>query len=261
MQGGDDRLTGKTHRMGGMLISLVGFIALNNRGLLVPDVNEGLQWLVMYPFCMWGSVASDLDHHWDSCPSKDIPSYLVHKALHITEPLNKMLDKTLSEKEKSCNKLYKVSKLFNAKHRSWQTHSELTVFMMLMFLYLALDGTFSIFNNNDLLLLRLMICGVCMGVISHFILDLLTPEGIWFASYTVFNRVICKGKLPSKFEKFHIVPKFKCFRTGSSWEKFIYTILKVLVIGCLIYIIGNYLFREQLDTLIAWFPYEITFNN
>ena len=85
-------MTGKTHKMGGMLMSVVGFTVLKNNGLLLANVNEGLQWLMIYPFCMWGSIASDLDHHWDSCPSKDIPSWFVHKALHITEPAYKKLD-------------------------------------------------------------------------------------------------------------------------------------------------------------------------
>ena len=115
-------MTGKTHKMGGMLVSVVGFTLLKNNGLLQPDVNQGIQWLMMYPFCMWGSIASDLDHHWESCPSKDIPSWFVHKALHITEPVYRRLDNSLSGKQKKSSIAYKIAKFFTARHRSWHTH-------------------------------------------------------------------------------------------------------------------------------------------
>ena len=43
-------MTGKTHRAGGILCSIIGFAILKEKGLLLPDVNEGLQWLIIYPF-------------------------------------------------------------------------------------------------------------------------------------------------------------------------------------------------------------------
>ena len=57
-------MTGNTHRAGGMLCSVVGFALLKEQGLLLPEINPCIQWLVMYPFCYWGSTASDLDHNW-----------------------------------------------------------------------------------------------------------------------------------------------------------------------------------------------------
>lgn len=252
-------MTGKTHRMGGVLISMLGFMVLKQRGLLVPDVNEGLQWLIMYPFTLWGSTASDLDHHWESCPSRDLPSYMVHKALHITEPLHSKLDKKLTESEKKKNVLYKVSSLFNAKHRSWQTHSELTVFVMLLFLGLAMQGEFRIFNINDLLILRLVITGLCMGVVAHLLLDLLTPEGIWLVSYVFIRRVLFQGKLPYKYEKLHLVPKSKHFKTGSSWERSIYMLLKIAVVISIFYIAIENFIGVSIGDLFSYIPYEITF--
>lgn len=253
-------MTGKTHKMGGMFISVVGFSLLKKNGLLIPDVNEGLQWLAMYPFCMWGSIASDLDHHWDSCPSKDIPSWFVHKALHITNPVYKHLDDKLSGSEKKHSVPYKVTRFLSSRHRSWQTHSDLTFVLMLYLLVSIMNGRFAIFSQTDILLLTLMLTGVCLGVVAHFILDLLTPEGVWNSVVVVLNRFIFKGKIPRRFEKWHFVPKMKCFATGSSWEDFIYKLLKFLTVVSVIYLLVTIFFSSELKSLVDMIPYTIEFN-
>ena len=253
-------MTGKTHKMGGMLMSVVGFTVLKDNGLLLADVNEGLQWLMMYPFCMWGSIASDLDHHWESCPSKDIPSWFVHKALHITEPVYKKLDDTLDSKSKKSSLLYKFSKFFTARHRSWQTHSDLTFVFMLWVLYSIIHGKFTMFNHNDVLLLTLIMTGICLGIVAHFILDLLTPEGVWNTFAVVLNRFILKGKLPRRFEKWHFVPKMKCFATGSDWEDFIYKVLRVMTVVSVVYLLISVFFPNQISYLIDLIPYRLEYN-
>ena len=250
-------MTGKTHKMGGMLVSVIGFTLLKQNGLLLPDVNEGIQWLAMYPFCMWGSIASDLDHHWDSCPSKDIPSWFVHKALHITEPVYKRLDSSLSTSQKKVSFSYKFSRFFTARHRSWQTHSDLTFVLMLYLLYSIMNGKFTFLNKNDVLLLTLIVTGVCLGVVAHFILDLLTPEGVWNTIAVFINRFIFKDKLPRQFEKWHFVPKLKCFATGSSWEDFIYKVLKFFTVVSVIYLLVLVFFPTQLRYLIDLIPYRL----
>lgn len=247
-------MTGKTHKMGGMLVSVVGFTVLKKNGLLLPDVNEGIQWLAMYPFCMWGSIASDLDHHWDSCPSKDIPSWFIHKALHITEPVYKMLDNKLSTSEKKSSIMYKLSKFLTARHRSWQTHSDLTFVLMLWLLYSLINGKFNMFTGTEVLLLTLILTGVCLGIVAHFILDLLTPEGVWSTIVVLINRFILKGKLPRSYEKWHFVPKMRCFATGSSWEDFIYKVLKVLTVIAVVYLLFD------MFNLFDLIPYRIEFN-
>lgn len=253
-------MTGKTHKMGGMLISVIGFSMLKNNGLLLPDVNEGIQWLVMYPFCVWGSVASDLDHHWESCPSKDIPSWFVHKALHITEPVYRVLDDKLSSSEKKTNILYKASRFFTARHRSWQTHSDLTFVFMLYLLSLITSGGLSFLGSTDVMLLSLILTGLCLGIVAHFILDLLTPEGVWCTPMVLINRFILKGKLPRTFEKWHFVPKMRCFATGSAWEDFIYKVLRVLTVVSVIYLLVSVFFPDQLSSLIDLIPYHLEFN-
>ena len=160
-------MTGGTHKAGGMLMSIVGFALLKNNNLLAQDVNLGLQWLVIYPFCMWGSVASDLDHNPNAIPMKDYPSKLVNKALHITKPIE---DVTEGNKKSF---LYKVARFFNARHRSWQTHSDLTLGVMIFLLYNLLTvQTLGNFSITDLVILRLVLMGICIGVltlISYFI--------------------------------------------------------------------------------------------
>ena len=215
-------MTGKTHRAGGMLISIVGFALLKENGLLLNDVNPALQWLVIYPFCMWGSTASDLDHHWESCPSKDYPSRVVNMVLHAGKPLQDVLDKRLTAKQKKGNPIYKLSSLLNASHRSWQTHSDLTLFAMLYLMYCILSGKFSQLSAVDMSISILVLTGICLGVIAHFILDVLTPEGVWciglVALNKVFNFISPDLTLP---QKIHFVPKFKFFATGGSWEEFV----------------------------------------
>ena len=77
-------MTGKTHRVGGMLCVLGGFTYLESKGLLLRNVNPLLQLTVMYPFALYGSIVSDLDHNANSIPSKDIVSIAINRVLHLT---------------------------------------------------------------------------------------------------------------------------------------------------------------------------------
>lgn len=247
-------MTGATHRAGGMLVSIIGFAILREKGLLLPNVNEGIQWLVMYPFTMWGSVASDLDHHWESCPSKDIPSRVVNAALHITKPVKKFLDGTLSESSKSHNPLYKLVDFFNASHRSWQTHSDLTLFAMLYLLYKVFTGGVGGLSEEDTILMTLVLTGICLGVVAHFILDCLTPEGIWLVGFATVNQVLhllgLKIRLP---QKLHLVPKTQFFATGGPWEQFVQKVLKICTVLVLIW----FLYVLVAPYVSQYIPWEI----
>ena len=240
-------MTGKTHRAGGMLCAVVGFTLLKQNGLLLPDVNEGLQLLVMYPFCMWGSIASDLDHHWESCPSKDIPSWCVNKVLHLTAPIQKQLESSGAKDTGIC----KFASLFNAKHRSWQTHSDLTLYAMIYILYQILYG--SIFNSGtDIAIASLVITGLCIGMIAHLVLDMLTPEGVWVFFLVFLNRGLKLKKIP---EKIHFVPKSKFFATGGKWELLIQRLVKVATVIAILYLVLFVYYSGW----IAYLPFEISF--
>ena len=251
-------MTGKTHRAGGMLCSIVGFAILKKNGLLLPDVNEGLQWLVIYPFCMWGSVASDLDHHWESSPLKSYPDRMINIALHVTAPVQRSLDKRLTDSQKKKNVIYKVAKFFNANHRSWQTHSDLTLACMICLLWLVLSGKVPSFGLVDMAISSLILTGVSLGVIAHFILDMLTPEGVWCTVLVVLNAILRlfnpRINLPMKL---HFVPKSKAFATGGKWELFVNKVLKVATVIAIVWFLGSLIFPLVQDKL----PFEITIQN
>lgn len=255
-------MTGETHRAGGVLCSVVGFALLRNNGLLLPDVNQFVQLAVIYPYCYWASTASDLDHHWQSCPSKDIPSWCINKVLHLTSSVNKKMDKKMTESEKRKSIHYKLVSMFNAKHRSWQTHSDLTLLLMLYLLYSVMSGKFSGFGVVDIAILSLILTGVCLGIIAHFILDMLTPDGVWCLFFMTINKIISKlvhknvHLLP---EKIHFVPKMKCFATDSDWELFIRKLLKVLTVVSVLYVLFWIAFPDLIPSILNAFPYEITF--
>ena len=249
-------MTLKTHRAGGMLVSILGFAILKEKGLLLPDVNEGLQWLVMYPFTMWGSIASDLDHHWSSCPSKDYPSRLVNTALHITKPVKKSLDKAFSNKQKENSLVYKIVKFFNASHRSWQTHSDLTVYAVLFLLFSVLNRGLENFGAVDVAISALVLTGVCLGIIAHLILDSITPDGIWLIGFILLNKFLklfnSRINLP---QKLHLVPDMHYFATGGRWEEHVQKVLKFLTYLALAW----FLFVLVSPFLIEYIPYSINF--
>lgn len=244
-------MTGKTHRAGGFLCSVVGFALLKENGLLLANVNEGLQWLMMYPFCMWGSVASDLDHNWQSSPMKDPPSYIVNKLLHATAPLQKSLEKVGDTK----SGLYKFAKTFNASHRSWQTHSDLTLILMFLLLGMVLNNSFGL-GAVEILFLRNVIMGVCLGVIAHFILDMMTTEGITSVILLGINKAArtVDPRIRHSKCRIGIVPNWRCFSTSGSWETWVNKLLTLLNIVATLYIIWNIFGLSNL------FPYQITFN-
>lgn len=242
-------MTGGTHKAGGMLMSIVGFALLKNNNLLAQDVNLGLQWLIIYPFCMWGSVASDLDHNPNAIPMKDYPSKLVNKALHITKPIE---DVTEGNKKSF---LYKVARFFNARHRSWQTHSDLTLGVMIFLLYNLLTvQTLGSLSITDLVILRLTLMGVCIGVLAHFLLDIITPEGIWLSGCCIFNKLIRHKILP---EKLHLVPKgHSFFATGGKWEMFIRKVLQIGTWIALVWLLLSVFWPNWVD----YIPFTISFN-
>ena len=208
-------MTGETHRAGGFLCSVIGFALLKENNLLLPDIHEGLQWLMLYPFCMWGSVAPDLDHNSHAIPLKDPPSKLINKVLHIGAPL----ENVSAHNKKST--AYKVGHILNAHHRSWQTHSDLTLFLVLFALYKILSSQWKVGAMNAILL-QIVLAGICIGLIAHFFLDMLTTEGVWSILLSCFSMAFRKKPI-----KLHFVPKLKFFHTGDEWEEFVRKVINV----------------------------------
>lgn len=245
-------MTGETHRAGGAVISVVGFLMLRQHSLLLPDVNEGLQLLVMYPFTMWGSVASDLDHHWDSCPAKDAPSWCINKALHLGTPVRKARDSLINGKKGIG---YKLLGILDASHRSWQTHSDLTLLSIIFLLWSVMTTK----HGTDLAILSLILTGIGLGVVAHLILDILTPQGIWSCLFVGINKLISLVLhkdvilLP---EKIHLVPNIGFFATGGMWETAIRRLLKIAAVLSVVYLMVL-MFPDIWQGILDLIPYEI----
>lgn len=246
-------MTGDTHKAGGVLCSLVGFMLLKKYNMLLPGVNEFLQLAVIYPYATWGSTASDLDHHWDSCPDKSLPNRVINTLLHATTPLYKQMEALPSSVNKS-NPIYSLAKLFSASHRSWQTHSDLTLLLVLVVLKNALtgiDGLGTVSNS----ILALVTTGIGIGLIAHFILDMLNPDGIWFTFGKVCNHFLKRKVLP---EKIRLVPKSSSFCTNTPWETLVRRVLKVLTVLAFIVFTLSYIYPD----LLSNFPFfEIDFES
>lgn len=246
-------MTGKTHRIGGMLCALGGYTLLESKGLLLQNVSPLVQLAVMYPFAIYGSTASDLDHEWESCPSKDVFSFMINKLLHLTSKVRDRLG------EKSF--LGKILGVFDSNHRSWQTHSDLFLFLMI-FLSMKLVG--SDVNSVNSIIIRLIFTGLILGIVSHLILDMLTPEGVWciltasirgilsskFINKRIShlpNKKFIRGVIKAIPMKVSLVPRSKFFATDGVWEKLV---RYVMWVACIV------LF---LNIIYGMLPYEFYF--
>lgn len=225
-------MTGKTHRVGGMLCVLGGFTYLESKGLLLRNVNPLLQLTVMYPFALYGSIVSDLDHNANSIPSKDIVSVAINRVLHLTSDLNE-----------STGGRNKVFGILDAKHRSWQTHSDLFLVALMYALYQMVMETK--LATVESVIWSLVGMGFILGVISHLVLDMITPEGIWSFILVGISKVTGKKLIPKKLR---LVPDSKFFSTGGPWESLVRNILWICCVVLFIRLI--YLMT----------PYRITFN-
>lgn len=227
-------MTGKTHRVGGVLCCLAGYSLLQSKGMLIEGVSPLVQLTVMYPFSIYGSIVSDLDHNPNSAPAKDIISKGINKILHLTTGLRKKAE----DKGKKINPLLSV---LDAKHRSWQTHSDFFLILAVMACVWLLNATTF---SADIIILRLVCMGLIMGIVSHLVLDMLTPEGIWSGIFIIISK-ITGIRLPKKV---HFVPKSKFFATDNVWESLVN---KIMVVIC-------WLLLARIIYLAL--PYRITFN-
>lgn len=243
-------MTGKTHRVGGMLGGLIGFSVLKDKGLLIQDVSEPLQLVVMYASSMYGSVLLDMDHDWSKCPSKDVISWVIWKILHLTTPIRKFLLRDGKIRKWLYKKLKGLLEFFDSKHRSWQTHSDLTL-MLILYLIITLPSKVGL--TMDGVLITLLGEGILFGVISHLSLDMLTTDGIWSFILAPVKLIKKSAKKDTKdwLARLSLVPDIKFFSTDDSntpWERLIRGIMKVVIVFVMIRIV------------YLWSPYRFTFS-
>ena len=202
-------MQGKTHTRGGEVAALTGCLLLSSRGALSYDTIPGVvSFAVIYPFAIWGSTAPDQDHGKQSIPNRDVVSYALHKLLHLTTGIRSHMN--------THDPMYEVLGVFDAKHRSWQTHSfESLALLIWLTVWMSSPDSLTMFSPITAQILRLVLIGISLGWMSHIILDGITPDGIWIATFMFINKITGKKILP---EKLKVVPHTTFFATGHGWE-------------------------------------------
>ena len=253
-------MQGATHRAGGVTACLAGYLSLKH-GVVPVGVDPLTSLVVMYPFALWGSTASDLDHHcgsvWDevkvfgersghTLPSQDPVSRGISHILHLTRPLRKTVKGTA---------LAPIVGVLDCKHRSWQTHSEFPLVGILLAMSYVGTGGATTVNG---VLWQLVLTGILAGLFAHLVLDLLTPEGLPFATGLLVNKLVGRKVLPEKIKIIpHVPPTRKgevgFFSTGGTWEKkVVYNLLHTINILLLLYLILD---ETNLLVLVNPFPF------
>ena len=198
-----------THKAGGALFCLVGFEVLKANSMLADDISPWLQLVLMYPACSFGSTFPDLDHHWGSVKEHTPFSWLVHKILHLTKP----------------------------KHRSWQTHCWLVTggFIGLLFSLLYAMSVYQPFGltPSEISLIRLIVMGFGIGVVSHLFLDTFTRRGTMIIPGVTFR----------------LVPNSETFSTGTTYENIVRGFLYVLTGLALIWVLSPFGLQ---DLVLSW---------
>ena len=231
-------MEGKTHRIGGTVGALAGYIVMKESGILLDQtvVNPALQCVIIYASGIYGGMWSDNDHHWQSSPLQDPASWVQNKLLHIANKPFQLMDARLTAKQKRRNIAYKMLDFLSCRHRSWQTHSEATI-LALYFLWQFVNST-GVSSYIDRTLWWLLLVGFGFGVISHIFLDCLTSEGSRLAVGVFLKKVV---GIPF-IDTIRFVPATKTFTTGSDWELAIRKALSIIQYVLLSIVIG-YLFN------------------
>lgn len=221
-------MLGKTHRAGGAVAALGGYIILKDKGYLVQDITPVVQLAVMYPFAMWASIAPDLDHHADIIPAKDPISKGFNWVLHIFNEPAKKVDAAVGMFTRKKTMFQKMISALACKHRSWQTHSDLTIATMFYLYWRILRLPPTVENT----VITLVMTGLILGFISHIVLDMMTTAGI----PTVIGRTISKV-LPFNIRNLRIVPKTSMFGTDTPYENYVRKLLTFISMVLLLYIV------------------------
>ncbi|MEC2463372.1 metal-dependent hydrolase [Bacillus cereus] len=233
-------MEGKTHYIGGSIGALTGYILLKENNMLLETVHPTLQFGMIYLAGTYGGMIPDADHHAGSNPMKDPVGVLFNRALHIFNRPFKRMDKVMSSSHKKHSFLYKLLSILRCTHRSWQTHSELT---MLLFVFLLSNLLTSDTSDPSVAIAVLLLTGLSLGVLSHLVLDLLTAEGINFATGIIIKTFFPRTPM---IEKIRLVPKRSTFTTGSPYELMIRYSLNVIQ-----YFLLGY-------SILTFFGYSIT---
>lgn len=224
-------MTGKTHKVGGMVGCLAGFAVLQGKGLLLDEVNPLLQLMVMYPFAIYGSILPDMDQVEDSLPSDDLVSKCVYGLLHITTPLRKWFEKGGKVRKWFLKRLGWLLGVLDARHRSWQTHSDLSLAVFVLLCMALVEVS----SGYDKVILMLAVVGLICGVVSHLFLDCFTRAGIWSVALSPLN--LLRGR--KELLRVRFVPNKPWFSAdyNGAWEKLVRRMLRVIGVVLVVWIV------------------------
>lgn len=183
-------MTAKTHVLGGMTFALGGFIYLKQTSMLIPDVNEALQIGIILPYAIWTSTVPDLDQNRDS--------------LAYSSPINLAIQKVFA--------------VIGAGHRSPKSHVYPMLLSLVLYVATLFGFSFSNFNSAEITIIGLISLGIFLGLASHFLLDLMTRQGLKIGGVTL-----------------RLVPDLDAFGTGTYYETIVGRIL--YVITCVLFIL------------------------
>lgn len=232
-------MLGKTHALGGSVAAFgsvlgvaSGIAAYHHVPVAQLDYRDVLPFVfVTYPMAIWASKASDMDHHTGSVPFRDPVSVSLHYVLHCTSGVRRFFPRK--------SFVYKVLGFGDAQHRSWQTHSDLTLLLVWLLVVFAYNGTFTSWFGVVLGQLSQWVTpGLALGFTAHIVLDFLTPEGMWLTVPLLVNTVLGRRVLPEKFKPISPLVSLLSlkvgkqraihyFSTGNGWEKAIQRVLFV----------------------------------
>lgn len=183
-------MTGKTHVLGGMGFALGGFMCLQSANMLIPDVSEPLQLSIILPYAIWASTFPDLDQDKDSM-GKNNPIDLLFQ---------------------------KMFKVVGAKHRGSKSHVVPMFFTLVLYVAVAFSWIFNGMNGTEITIIGLITMGLFLGLLSHFVLDCMTRQGVDCFGLTI-----------------RLVPNTDMFGTGTMYETIVRRI--IYFIDCALFII------------------------
>jgi membrane-bound metal-dependent hydrolase YbcI (DUF457 family) len=177
-------MTGKTHVLGGMTFALGGFLCMKAGGMLIPDVAEPLQLGIIMPYAIWSSTLPDLDQAKESVAQ--------------SSPINLVIQKIFT--------------LVGAGHRSVKSHVIPMLISLVLYLAIGFGYLLHGFNGTEITIIGLMTLGIFLGLLSHFILDIMTRKGIKVGGIIV-----------------RVVPDTDLFGTGTLYENIVRKCLYIIV--------------------------------
>lgn len=248
-------MMGKTHKLGGVTAAFGGHLWLQSTGMSLPFIHPIVELAVIYPFAIYGSTAPDLDHNIRAIPSRDPVSLLGWGVLHSTNRLRKSMPNKRSP-------LYFALGCCDAKHRSWQTHSELTLAVLLFFAWFMTQPSLAglIFGPNyraSAPIAALIVTGLALGQISHIVLDGITKDGVPFVTGMILKRTL---KLPMPTRIRFVPENSKYFKTGEEFEDLVNKVLRIVTWVLCFLVVLTILFPEySLGDMVNWL--EIQFKS